>query len=798
MTALSLMDKDGRMDERPICLNCMDRKNSQAARCKSCGYLPNSQQLKNYCLPEGSLLKKKYLVGTLIGGGGFSNTYIACDMLSGKKVAMKEYMPSEHVTRSRTDILVYPKASSARDMVEEGKLRFLEEAKILASFKNNPGIVEVKDFFEENNTAYLVMEYLEGQSLADHLEENGRLSEKEALGILLNVTDILRTIHRKNFLHRDISPENIIITKNNEIKLIDFGASREFSIRENNTKTIMVKQGYTPPEQYSKKGNQGAWTDIYALAATFYKMLTGVTPPDSLDRLMGEELKELSFFDVRVSAKNREAIKKAMSINIGDRFQDIDAFENSLEAHGIESKSRVVLSKGKGFAGRNRILIAAFASVLLVTTLVFSNDFIIKQPDETAQVAQAPVAEENQETDEGLTNEVKPQMNAAIISVPDMMELEQEENKEVETTAEAMEDEPVLQDPIGIIPVAQAEIPNQTKVTGPVYINHQIDKDHVTLSVIITVTYPETSVIRQYRTRGGQWEQYSNPVVFFENDYMETRAVFGSGQIITGGVEITIPVFPNTDAAGSIIPDPYLNAIVRLAIKKPEGDILPEDLSRILVLEANSSLVRSIEGLQHCVALTHLNISGNPLTDLTPIAGLHSLRVLQAYEVEVMDFTPLAGLTGLKELYICNNPQLTDIGYLKDLVNLHVLNIESTAVSDISIVAGMEYLTRLHISHTLVRDIYMVENHGNLVWVSSGNNLVQDFTPFLRIKSLERLDVDNSKYELISRNPIWSGYVFDGWYVDESMSIPWDGQPQFGGQLRLYMRWRTSTAEREL
>ncbi|MFO7612679.1 MAG: protein kinase, partial [Clostridia bacterium] len=355
------------MKEGKICFGCMDFLVDDDT-CGSCGHKNGTQISRNYSLPEGSCLKGRYLVGVLIGCGGFSNTYIGRDKLFGSKVAIKEFMPSDYVSRSNGDNNASVKSCEYLEVFDKAQRKFLDEARILASFERVPGIVKVRDYFSDNNTAYLIMEYIEGMSLSEYSETfpRGRVPEKEAMRVMLPVMRSLRMVHGSGLLHRDISPENILITKKGGVKLIDFGASRECSGNDGLTRTIIVKQGYAPPEQYSKNGRQGEWTDVYAAGATLYKLITGTTPPDSMSRIMGEKLMPMAGRTISLTRENENAIMKALEIDPASRFQSISEFEAALNTFGIDA-GEVVIDPARYKKMRCRIFRGIAAALLLLT-----------------------------------------------------------------------------------------------------------------------------------------------------------------------------------------------------------------------------------------------------------------------------------------------------------------------------------------------------------------------------------------------------------------------------------------------
>ncbi len=280
----------------------------------------------------------RYTIKSVLGQGGFGITYLGMDELYQRKVAIKEFFPQGIVTRNTEyeDTVTVTYVEEKADY-EKGKERFLKEARTMAKFSKNEGIVKVLDFFEINNTAYIVMEYLEGITLKQYIRENQRITLEELVRLLVPLIESLDEIHSQGMIHRDISPDNIMVLPDGRIKLMDFGAARDYTKFGEKTLSIVLKPGYAPPEQYQTHGVQGPWTDIYALCATMYKCLTGENPPDAIERVMDDNLKEISEFGIPVSKQMEETIIKGMSISARNRYQNIEEFCEDLYALSEET-----------------------------------------------------------------------------------------------------------------------------------------------------------------------------------------------------------------------------------------------------------------------------------------------------------------------------------------------------------------------------------------------------------------------------------------------------------------------------
>ena len=280
-----------------------------------------------HCLRKGTRLIGRYTIEGVLGQGGFGITYLGIDELHEKKVAIKEFFPQGIVTRNiEYQDTVTVTFVGEKDNYEKGKERFLKEARTMAKFSKDEGIVKALDFFGINNTAYIVMEYLEGITLKQYLRENQRIAPEDLIELLVPLIESLDEIHSQGMIHRDISPDNIMVLPDGRIKLMDFGAARDYTEFGEKSLSIVLKPGYAPPEQYQTHGVQGPWTDIYALCATMYKCITGENPPDAIERVMDDSLKKISEFGITIPPQEEAAIIKGMSVSAKDRYQDIKDF----------------------------------------------------------------------------------------------------------------------------------------------------------------------------------------------------------------------------------------------------------------------------------------------------------------------------------------------------------------------------------------------------------------------------------------------------------------------------------------
>lgn len=314
---------------KQLCENCFEGCNTPF--CTHCGY--KAGMCDPTMLAPGSVLLGKYIVGRIMGKGGFGVTYLAYDVTANRKVAIKEFFPYGVALRTSGTTTVSVASMENADAFKLGAEKFYNEAKLVAKFNGNPNIVGVYEFFYENDTVYFAMEYLQGQTLKEYIQQNGTLKPGQAVLVAQSVANALMAAHSSNVLHRDISPDNIIICDNGDVKLIDFGAARQVVAEHSQSFSVILKPGFAPLEQYQKKGNQGPWTDIYSLGATIYYALTEDIPEDPMSRMDDDE--EFSSNKYNVDPELWNVIAKATQLKIDDRYGDVFRLKNDLNALSI-------------------------------------------------------------------------------------------------------------------------------------------------------------------------------------------------------------------------------------------------------------------------------------------------------------------------------------------------------------------------------------------------------------------------------------------------------------------------------
>lgn len=314
------------VDIDKLCPRCMQHLKDSNTTCPHCGYPEKHLTVKD-SLPEFSILAGKYLLGAPLGKGGFGITYIAMHLPDEKIVAIKEFFPANLAVRDTDNETVVPADDTKAVYYRTGMKSFSEEGRILSLLSDIEHIVHVTEQIQANNTTYLVMEYVPGISLKKYMKQQQKLfSEQETLTLMQPILIAMQAMHQKGILHRDISPENLMLSPDNTLTLIDFGAARTFSRSDDDNLTVILKRGYAPEEQYHSNSRQGPWTDLYAVCAVMYQMLTGILPQEASARAEEDHLTPISRVEgLSLSPSTCAALEKGLQMDPMERYPDIGA-----------------------------------------------------------------------------------------------------------------------------------------------------------------------------------------------------------------------------------------------------------------------------------------------------------------------------------------------------------------------------------------------------------------------------------------------------------------------------------------
>lgn len=325
-----------------ICPNCFSTKEFNSGSCPVCGFSTTVKRAAK-ALPVQRILNNRYMVGRVLGIGGFGITYVAYDMSMRQRVAVKEYFPAEWAMRIKDTGQIVPSSQEQEHRYYHGRKVFENEARVLSTLREVPNVVNVSDLFDDNGTAYMVMELLDGYTLVSYLKAIGKkcFPVAEANRIILITGTALSHVHQHMFLHRDVSPDNIMIGRDGQIYLIDFGSTRMYALNAPTSMSVILKPGFAPNEQYSRSGYQGPWTDVYALAATYYFLVTGKKPPTTPERNAGAAVVPLKNQVADMPDRISYAIDHALEMRYEKRTKNVYEFltEMGLMAAQPHSKS---------------------------------------------------------------------------------------------------------------------------------------------------------------------------------------------------------------------------------------------------------------------------------------------------------------------------------------------------------------------------------------------------------------------------------------------------------------------------
>lgn len=736
---------------KSLCENCFSEITSEP--CPVCGYSPQDHISDPTVLSSGSVLQGRYAVGRVIGKGGFGVTYLAYDIKHDEKIAVKEYYPYGIALRNPESTIVSVSTEEAADIFKSGAEKFYDEARLVAAFNGNPSIVSVYDFFYENDTVYYTMEYLEGQTLKDYVEKNGVITSEQAVYIAEKISSALMTAHSANILHRDVSPDNIMICSDGKVKLLDFGAARQVVANASQSLSVILKQGFAPLEQYQKKGRQGPWTDIYSLGATLYFALTKDIPDDPMTRFESDD--EYSSNKYSIVQPLWEIIRKATMLRIEDRYSNIFEFRSDLASSGITAEPLVE------FEAPEKIVLPSGVTAKPYSTTASMRTSKKSQTEQRAAVP--PVAPPPVQTSQ--TPAVPTSTSEPAVS----------ENTSAEENA-SPDKKPAKKKLTAILACAAALI---IIVGAAVAVG--VSKNNN--AAVSTSAESENALQQEDNTpQALENKEESDKKNYYDPNSADSGGVNGNGFIITTTVteppaqeepdEETSKTTTTTKPPAPTVETTYKITTTTAEIKQDENSVIiagkqyKKNMTGTLDVKGSDLTNSDIKQMKYLTDLTEIIMSDNPkVTDLSPLsaltglekitfhncnvkdisftANMKNLTVIGAENNGITDISALAGHKKLKEVWLQSN-NIKDISALKDSTNIESIDIKYSPVTDLSALSGMKKLAHLNLYNCSVSSLAPLKKCTTIEYINLDNNNVSDLTPLANCKGLRELHAANN------------------------------------------------------
>ena len=740
------------------CSKCMNPIEETDVECPFCGASRNAE-IPSHHLAPGTILNNKFMVGAALGEGGFGITYIGRDTKLDMKVAIKEYYPNGYVNRSNTISPVVNSSTSGerKDFFDAGRDRFLREAQILAKFSGSTGIVDVRDFFEENNTAYIVMEYLDGQTLKEYLKNKGTLTPEQTIRLLMPVMESLKKVHTQGLIHRDISPDNIMLV-DGHVKLLDFGAARNVSATANKSLSVMLKPGYAPEEQYRSKGDQGPWTDVYALCATMYKCITGITPDDSTQRVFSDELKNPSALGISIDPVIEKAILKGLSVMQKDRYQNIDELLNGFKgintsdnddsktiyggAQPVEddkpTEYRAPESEGKTIAGNRDVTAPEPKREPVKEPKKIEKKDPVKIEKKETPISNTPANGSSTDANTKPKKDKKKKKRLGIILMSAVLGIVAiiaistifgalnsttiggEKVNKSDTRVQLYDVTVTVDDMKSIIAMGKLE---QLSI-------HNCVIDNSTIKYLSDISAPLTSL---YIHECTGFDDYSS---ISDLKYLQYLSITGCNLT---NEQLKGINFENKE---------YLHDID--VSENPDlSDLSPLGSLKVLSdLTVDKTAVRDFSALKDCEVLRVVSAQNCGITDISTLSN-KAIGYLYLNNNEIADISSFVNFEGLSTLEIVNN-KITDISSLADHKVLSTLHLDGNQITDISALGSTPYLSWLQISDNQITSLQPLTNASRLGYLYANRNKLTNLDGLENALNLKILQATENQIENIN------------------------------------------------
>lgn len=761
--------------EQSNCIYCMNP--SKTDICPQCGKHRSEYVSAPHHLMPGTVLNNKYEVGSVLGEGGFGITYIGRDINLDLRVAIKEYFPSGIVNRNNTaSAEITAHYGDAQAFFEKGKKSFLGEARTLAKFSNEPSIVSVRDFFSENNTAYIVMEYIEGIDLKDYLVQNGVMTFHQAFSMLSPIMTALSKVHAQGLIHRDISPANIMVMKDGTVKLLDFGAARNVGGTDEKSLSILLKPGYAPEEQYRTKGNQGPWTDVYALSATLYKLVTGTTPDDAMNRIFQDETVKPSSINGEITAAQDSVILKGMAVQQENRYQSVAELQNACQAALVAGKETTYAPDAESTISGDQYFVREQQKVQPTPGTPTPIQPVQNEPKQKEAVSRQ--TEKTDASNLSASNGKKPNIPCFILSIitglfalymfPSFIGSIADSRSQTGTTVVA-----------GIIVLIFAGL---TVLFGSKYYprrNNKEQKPNVFCLVtsIVTTVCAAVCAWMTYLTFANSSAQdgTGESGAAFTISILILTAFFGyffyprlekkklrKAITIHGGVvgvlAVAFVVYIVFFSLNTItIGDTHIK-IDETAVRISYDQVTNNDIAKLKKLKNLESLEiitcflddEDVKVIGELTQLQKLFLSGNTdITDVSPLNNLKNLVYLDLSDTKTEDVSCLTNLTGLQKLWL-NNTNVSDLSILETYTFLETLGINSLSELDENSLVLPATVKYLHCENNGLESLSFVVGSESLMYLDASGNKISDITPLSKYENIFEVDLSDNNVSDIS------------------------------------------------
>ncbi|NLG02547.1 MAG: protein kinase [Clostridia bacterium] len=707
----------------------------------------------------GTTIQERYEIKDTIGFGGFATTYRALDTITGEIVAVKE----------------------CRNVQQKDREKISREAQIMRELSVCAGIVKIRDYIELEEATYIVMDYVEGITLKAHIERHGNLSMKQALELLRPVMESLILVHQKGLLHRDISPDNLMLQPDGTLKLLDFGAARNVSDETEKTMTMVLKPGYAPEEQYRSMSAQGTWTDVYALCATMYFCITGNAPVDSLQRMYEDVLKKPSKLRAQITPQEEAVLMHGLALRSENRISTINELLEHIE-HATLYETVATHDQSQADQSQqsthNQSQADQSQQSMYNQSQADQSQQSIYNPSQNIQNQQSTYS-----TSAGSGNVMKPGLKiskglilAAIVVVFLLI--------------------------AGVFIVSQNREPDDDELSGSyVYLSDQIitdqemnelKKNEELRSLSFSTCTLSDDILKTLKTLD-QVERLSlsdcigftslEPLAEMTNLHDISISIYEEGMIFNGNemfpvaypyvTDLSLYLYELEDGTEFLEHFSQLSSLtlsgndneedknliqlkdINFTKNMPEltyislkdVDLLSDDISPLAAcgslntIELNGNSITNIDGISKCEKLAFLDLSDNQITSL---ATLKDNSVLKSVDVTNNQLTSLEGLenaTQMWSLYAGQN-ELTDLEVLRDKTALETLDVGQNKLTSLKECENMVDLTELNVNHNQVSDLAGIENSTSLTTLRvKGNQLTSLELLRDRFPELNHLDV---------------------------------------------------------